>query len=94
MIKSERVINMLMKEDYLPIQMLLFYYLGFINQIELANTRKKILLSIMFKTEGFENIRKYLSDIKNLKTQENLEIIKDIFEEFALKHLDDFFKIR
>lgn len=83
-ITSEELIASLMKKDYMHLQLLIFAYLGFLNDIKLPNTKKKILLSIIFKTEGFENLRKMLSHINDYKTKENLEIIRDLFEELQL----------
>ncbi len=84
-IKSEKLINLLMKEDYTAIQFLIFWYLDFLDATGIkTNRKKKVLLSIIFKTKGFENVRKYLSDFKQLKTKENLDILFDLFSELGL----------
>ncbi len=82
--KSDKIIRVLMKDDYTAIQLLLFHYLGFFEKINLPNTKKKILLSIVFKTQGFENIRKKLSNITRYETIENLEILQDLFKELEM----------
>lgn len=83
--KSDLVINALMQKDYLPIQMLLVHYLGIMESVVMPNTRKNILLSILFKTEGAENIRKNLSNLNPLKTENNLQVIAGIFKELQLE---------
>lgn len=71
------------------IQLLIFDYLGLINAIELDNTKKSQLLSVLFRVEGTENIRRGLSNIggrtSKFKTRENLEFIYELFEKLGLQ---------
>jgi hypothetical protein len=92
--KSNTLINALAKDDYTSIQLLICNYLGVLELEsikDLSNQTKKKLLSVIFKTVGFENIRKKLSNVggKNslLHTKANLEPIRDLFQELKLTEL-------
>ena len=86
-LKSKPLIDTLLKEDYTAIQLLIFHYLGFTNNIALTNVKKAKLLSVIFKTQGSENIRKKLSSIGGVQskymTTKNLEVIRDLFKEIG-----------
>jgi hypothetical protein len=70
------------------IQLLIFHYMGLLNQVELDNSKKAILLSVIFNRDGAENIRKHLSNVggKNSKfmTKANLQYVCDLFEKLGL----------
>jgi hypothetical protein len=86
-LKSKLLIDKLSKEDYTAIQLLIFHYLDLTNNILLPNIKKAILLSIIFKTKGAENIRKKLSNIGGIQSKymtiKNLEIVRDLFQELG-----------
>jgi hypothetical protein len=86
-LKSKRLIDTLLKEDYTAIQLLIFHYLGFTNNISLTNVKKAKVLSIVFKTKGSENIRKKLSNIGGIQSKymtiKNLEVVRDLFQELG-----------
>jgi len=76
-------------EISIAVQLLIFHYLGLLNEIDLPNTDKAILLAVIFRAEGAENIRKNLSNVggKNsaLLKVENLEFVCNVFERVGLK---------
>lgn len=74
------------KEEFtLAQQMLIMHYLGFLNVIELPNTKKAILLSKVFN-RGKDQIRINLSSInsKNFKSEENLKVLLSLFQSLKM----------
>jgi hypothetical protein len=75
-------------EITIGIQLLIFHYLGFLNQLNIDNKSKSQLLSVLFKTEGVENLRKALSNVggKNSKymIEKNLLQVSELFEKVGL----------
>jgi hypothetical protein len=87
--KSYKLIQALASDQKMAIQLLICHYLGILDSLRgIENTKKQVLLSILFKTEGVENIRKKLSNVggKNspLLIMKNLEPIRDLFQELEL----------
>ena len=78
-------------EITIGIQLLLMHYLDLLNNINCNNQKKSGLLSVLFKTEGDENIRKSLSNIggTNSKylTKENLNYLLALFKKLKLDDL-------
>lgn len=77
------------KEIKLGIQMLICSYLGVFDSIpKMRNEKKAILLSQILNTDGHENIRKRLSSIDALDSnnvrRKNLTYIHDLFEKLEL----------
>lgn len=72
-------------------QLLLMHYLELIDLIKTTNQKKAVILSVLFNTEGSENIRRALSNIggsgSRYQTKENLEFIFLIFEKLGLDEL-------
>jgi len=77
------------EENSISVQLLMFHYLGFLQIEQLTNKNKSVLLSVLFGTEGTENIRKFLSNVggKNspLMKKGNLTYIEGIFIKSGLK---------
>lgn len=59
---------------------LIAYYSGMTEGSEI-NLKKAKRIMIKFRTKGYENIRKKLSDIESLKTVKNLNIVCKYFED-------------
>jgi hypothetical protein len=77
---SKKLIELLSREEYIPIQLLILHYLDLLESFGKSNIKTSILLSVLLKTEGKENIRKGLSNIHRFKTAENLDHLREIFE--------------
>ena len=77
---SKKLIEVLSREEYIPIQLLILHYLDLLESFGKSNVKTSILLSVLLKTEGNENIRKGLSNIHQFKTAENLDHLREIFE--------------
>jgi hypothetical protein len=76
-------------EEVTAVQLLIFHYLGFLQQINVSNNKIKAqFLSKIFNTEGWENIRKKLSNTggrnSKLLTKKNLEKVCGILEAAGL----------
>jgi hypothetical protein len=88
-------------------QILLLHYLGIIDNIDLDNKRKSLLLSKLLNRNN-QNVRDYLTyvdtkiDYSDIKTKNNLEAVRKIFEEVGLtnemelvtKDLEKLYKIK
>ncbi len=75
-------------EITMSIQLLIFHYLGFLDQINLkTNIEKSILLASIFKIDNPENLRKALSNIggkeSELLTKNNLKYVHDLFDKIG-----------
>jgi hypothetical protein len=73
-------------------QILILHYLGILKQINLENTKKALLLSKLL-SKNDQNIREYLTYINarkiedsDIKTKNNLEAVRKIFEEIGLSN--------
>lgn len=76
-------------EISIAVQLLILHYLGILYEIDLPNTQKAILLAVIFRAEGTENIRKNLSNVGGKSSPllkiENLEFVCSVFEKVGLK---------
>lgn len=69
-------------------QMLIMHYLGLLNQIDLPNTKKSVILSKLLN-RGKDQIRINLSKInsKQIKNKENLEVLLTVFKEIKMTEI-------
>ena len=76
-------------EITISIQLLIMHYLGFLKIGELKNKEKALLLSVIFGTEGHENIRRFLSNVGGkdspLLERKNLLYIEDLFKRLGME---------
>jgi hypothetical protein len=77
---SPRLADVFTREGYMPLQLLIAHYLGWLDGLSTTNENMSVLLAIIFNKEGTENIRKNLSSIQDLKSEQNLEDLRDFFE--------------
>ena len=89
-IESKRIGVKKSEETTTKQQILILHYLGFIPKINLENTKKAILFSKLLNRNE-QNLREYLTYIDGLKvedsdikTRNNLEAVRKIFEELGL----------
>ena len=77
------------EEVTLKKKLLILDYLGIIKSLDLDNTKKAKLLSILLN-QSEQNIREYLSDMysreKEVKTKENLNYVFELFNELNLSN--------
>lgn len=77
------------EEVTLKKKLLILDYLGIIKSIDMDNTKKAKLLSILLN-QSEQNIREYLSDMysreKEVKTKENLNYVSELFSELNLSN--------
>jgi len=73
-------------------QILILHYLGIIPKINLVDTKKALLFSKLLNRDD-QNIREYLGRVvgvkveeSDIKTKNNLEEVRKIFEELGMKN--------
>jgi len=73
-------------------QILILHYLGIIPKINLVDTKKALLFSKLLNRD-YQNIREYLGRVvgvkveeSDIKTKNNLEEVRKIFEELGMKN--------
>jgi hypothetical protein len=68
-------------------QILILEYLDILQKIESnSNDLKAVLLQYIFNSNGDENIRKRLSNLKKIKTKRNLIFLQNIFQKLKLEN--------
>jgi hypothetical protein len=96
-LKEEKVNREKAKKEEITLaqQMLLMYYLGLLNQIDISNKAKSFFLSKILN-RSMDNIRKILTSINSprisdskIKNEENLEVVLKIFQELKLSEIVD-----